>query len=92
MYSGSKLDEICAMQNKNIEDKCFHVEEVKTEAAARVIPVHPLIESIIHNLKSSSKDKFMIKVINSDGYNSKRSWNFEKQLERLRNKIGIPKG
>ena len=73
MYSGMRLDEICAMQNKNIEDKCFHVEEGKTKAAARVIPVHPLIESIIDNLKSSSKDEFLIKGINSGGYDNKRS-------------------
>ena len=73
MYSGMRLDEICAMQNKDIEDKCFQVEKGKTKASARVIPVHPLIESIIDNLKSSSKDEFLIKGINSDGYFNKRS-------------------
>jgi len=92
MYTGMRLDEICAIQNKSIEDKCFHVEKGKTKAAARVIPVHPLIESIIDNLKSSSKDEFLIKGINSGGYDNKRSWNFQKQLGRLREKIGIPKG
>ena len=90
MYSGMRLDEICNLQNKNIFDKCFHVEEGKTEAAARVIPVHPLIEPIIENLKDSSKDEFLIKGINSGGYDNKRSWNFQKKLGRLRKKIGIP--
>ena len=92
MYSGMRLDEICDLQNKNIEDKCFQVEKGKTEAAARVIPVHPLIEPIIENLKDSSKDEFLIKGINSGGYDNKRSWNFQKKLGRLRKKIGIPKG
>lgn len=92
MYSGMRLDEICVMQNKNIEDKCFHVEKGKTKAAARVIPVHPLIEPLIEKLKDSSKDEFLIKGINSGGYDNKRSWNFQKKLGRLRKKIGIPKG
>ena len=92
MYSGMRLDEICDLQNKNIEDKCFQVEKGETEAAARVIPVHPLIEPIIENLKDSSKDEFLIRGINSGGYDNKRSWNFQKKLGRLRKKIGIPKG
>jgi len=90
MYSGMRIEEICVMQNKNIEDKCFHIEKGKTKASARVIPVHPLIESIIDNLKSSSKEEFLIKVINSGGYDNKRSWNFQKMMGRLRKKIGIP--
>jgi len=90
MYSGMRIGEICVMQNKNIEDKCFHIEKGKTKASARVIPVHPLIESIINNLKSSSKEEFLIKGINSGGFDNKRSWNFQKMLGRLRKKIGIP--
>ena len=92
MYSGMRLEEICVMQNKNIEDKCFQIEKGKTKAAARVIPVHPLIEPLIEKLKDSSKDEFLIKGINSGGYDNKRSWNFQKKLGRLRGKIGIPKG
>ena len=86
MYSGMRIGEICVMQNKNIEDKCFHIEKGKTKASARVIPVHPLIESIINNLKSSSKEEFLIKGINSGGFDNKRSWNFQKMLGRLRKK------
>mgnify|MGYP000017551040 FL=1 len=92
MYSGMRLEEICVMQNKNIEDKCFHIEKGKTKAAARVIPVHPLLEPLIEKLKDSSNDEFLIKGINSGGYDNKRSWNFQKKLGRLREKIGIPKG
>ena len=92
MYSGMRLAEICDMKNKNIEDKCFRVEKGKTKAAARVIPVHPLIEPIIEKLKDSPKDEFLIRGINSGGYDNKRSWNFQKKLGRLRKKIGIPKG
>ena len=51
-----------------------------------------MIEPIIEKLKASSKDEFLIRGINSGGYDNKRSWNFQKKLGRLRKKIGIPKG
>ena len=90
MYSGMRLDEICDLQNKNIEDNCFRVEKGKTKATVRDIPVHPLIQPIIDKLKASAKDEYLISAINSGGYDNKRSWNFQKKLGRLRKKIGIP--
>ena len=92
MYSGMRLSEICNMQNKNIENKCFHIEKGKTKASTRVIPVHPMIQSIIDSLRASSKDEFLIKGINSGGYDDKRSWNFQKKMGRLRDKVGMPDG
>ena len=90
MYSGMRIEEICVMQNKNIEDNCFRVEKGKTKAAVRDIPVHPLVQPIIDKLKDSAKDEYLISAINSGGYDNKRSWNFQKKLGRLRKKIGIP--
>ena len=55
MYSGMRLGEICDLQNKDIHNRCFHVKEGKTRSAARVIPIHPVIEPIIENLKTLPK-------------------------------------
>jgi integrase len=84
VYSVRKSTNMLYLQN--------NVEKGKTKAAARVIPVHPLIKPIIEKLKASSKDEFLIRGINSGGYDKKRSWNFQKKLGRLRKKIGIPYG
>ena len=84
VYSVRKSTNMLYLQNS--------VEKGKTKASARVIPVHPLIEPIIEKLKASSKDEFLIRGINSCGYDNKRSWNFQKKLGRLRKKIGIPYG
>ena len=62
IYSGMRLGEICDLQNKDIENRCFHVKEGKTRAASRAIPVHQLIEPIIDNLKNSSKKAARIKL------------------------------
>ena len=86
------LGEICDLKNKDIYDGCFHVKEGKTPSAARVIPIHPVIEPIIKNLKDTSENEYLIRGIKSGGYDNKRSWNFQKKLTRLRKKLGLPEG
>ena len=92
MYSGMRLGEICDLQNKDIENRCFHVKEGKTRAASRAILIHPLIEPIIDNLKNSSKDEYLIRGVKSGGYDNKRSWNFQEKLTRLRQKLALSEG
>jgi len=92
MYSGMRLDEICNIQDKHVFDGCFHVDEGKTEAAARVIPVHPLIKPLLEPMRGTFGKGYLIDSIKGGGYDNKRSWNFQKKLGRLRKKIGIPEG
>ena len=51
---------------------------------------HLLEIQSINKYVGVSKEEFLIKVINSGGYDNKRSWNFQKMMGRLRKKIGIP--
>mgnify|MGYP001225004601 CR=1 FL=1 len=92
MYSGMRLGEICDLKNKDIYNGCFHVKEGKTPSAARVIPIHPVIKPIIENLKNTSENEYLIRGISNGGYDSKRSWNFQKKLTRLRQKLKTPEG
>jgi integrase len=92
MYSGMRLDEICNIQDKHVFDGCFHVDQGKTEAAARVIPVHPLIKPLLEPMSGTFGKGYLIDGIKGGGYDKKRSWNFQKKLGKLRKKIGIPEG
>lgn len=92
MYSGMRLEEICNIQDRHVFDGCFHVDEGKTEAAERVIPVHPLIKPLIEPMRGTFGKGYLIDGIKGGGYDNKRSWNFQKKLGRLRKKIGIPEG
>jgi len=92
MYSGMRLDEICNIQDKHVFDGCFHVDQGKTEAAARVIPVHPLIKPLLEPMSGTFGKGYLIDGIKGGGYDNKRSWNFQKKLGKLRKKIGIPEG
>jgi len=92
MYSGMRLEEICNIQEKHVFDGCFHVYEGKTEAAARVIPVHPLIKPLLEPMSGTFGKGYLIDGIKGGGYDNKRSWHFQKKLGRLRKKIGMPEG
>jgi len=92
MYSGMRLEEICNIQEKHVFDGCFHVYEGKTEAAARVIPAHPLIKPLLEPMSGTFGKGYLIDGIKGGGYDNKRSWNFQKKLGKLRKKIGIPEG
>jgi len=92
MYSGMRLEEICNIQDKHVFQGCFHVDEGKTMAAARVIPVHPLIKPLLEPMSGTFGDGYLIEGIKSGGYDNKRSWNFQKKLGRFRKKIGMPEG
>ena len=92
MYSGMRLEEICNIKDKHVFQGCFHVDEGKTMAAARVIPVHPLIKPLLEPMSGTFGEGYLIDGIKSGGYDNKRSWHFQKKLGRLRKKIGIPEG
>jgi len=60
MYSGMRLEEICNIQDKHVFEGCFHVDEGKTEAAARVIPVHPLIKPLLEPMRGTFGKGYLI--------------------------------
>jgi len=92
MYSGMRLEEICNIQDRHVFDGCFHVDEGKTKAATRVIPVHPLIKPLLEPMRGTFGKGYLIDGIKGGGYDNKRSWNFQKKLGKLRKKTGIPEG
>ena len=66
--------------------------EGKTQASKRAIPVHPVIEPLVKRFLDSSKNDYLIRGIKSGGYDNKRSWNFQKKLTRLREKLEMREG
>ena len=92
LYSGMRLDEICNIQKTNISENCFKVLEGKTKASRRKIPIHPVLKPLVERFLDSKEEVYLIKGIKSGGYDNTRSWNFQKKLTRLRQKLGMPEG
>ena len=92
LYSGMRLGEICELKKSDISEDCFHIHKGKTSAASRVVPINPVLNTVINKLFERSKDGYLITDISPGGDDNKRSWNFQKRLGRIRLKIGLPKG
>ena len=92
LYSGMRLDEICNIQKTVINDNCFKVLEGKTKASRRKIPIHPVLKPLVERFLDSKEEVYLIKGIKSGGYDNTRSWNFQKKLTRIRQKLGMPEG
>ena len=51
-----------------------------------------ILKPIIERFLDSKEEVYLIKGIKSGGYDNKRSWNFQKKLTRIRQKLGMPEG
>jgi integrase len=91
LYTGMRLDEICMLKYKHIFDDLFHIYEGKTEAARRVVPVHPVLKNILDS-NDSDNEEYLLKGLVSGGYDTKRSSNFQKRNGKIRKKLDLPKG
>jgi len=69
----------------------LNVKEKKTKSASRVVPIHPDLEKLITKTDYDKED-YLIHDLNPGGYDSKRSWNFQKRQGRLRKEVELPKG
>ena len=87
-----RLGEICELKKSDIIEDCFHIHKGKTSAASRVVPINPVLNTVINKLFERSKDGYLITDISPGGDDNKRSWNFQKRLGRIREKIDLPKG
>lgn len=91
LYSGMRLGGICELKKSDISEDCFNIHKGKTSATSRVVPINSVLNPVINKLFERSKDGYLITGLNSGGDDNKRSWNFQKRLVRIREKIELPK-
>lgn len=63
MYSGMRLNEICSLQISNIKTVegvwCFEVTEGKTRNAARLVPIHSRLTTLVKDLVQKNHNGFL---------------------------------
>ncbi|HDU3835753.1 TPA: tyrosine-type recombinase/integrase [Klebsiella aerogenes] len=94
MYSGMRLNEICSLRAANIKEiegvLCFEVTEGKSKAAARIIPVHSLITSLVLSLREKPHNGFLFyRASITDRADGKRStWHSQRFTRAKRKALG----
>lgn len=63
MYTGMRLNEICSLQIDNIKTVegvwCFEVTEGKTRNAARLVPIHSTLQTLVKRLIQNNHSGFL---------------------------------
>jgi integrase len=86
--TGLRPEEACTLKTKHIHDGWFHVDESKTKAGIRDVPIHQNLENIIERLMSNNRSKYLLSDIVSNNKYNIRSDPLSKRFGRLKTKLG----
>lgn len=105
-YSGMRLEEICRLRPQDIElvdgIQCFRVQEhpesspggywsPKTEAGARLVPIHSslLAHRFMNQVVTKAKDKDFVLDLVPGGPDQKRGYRFSKNFSNRKKAAGV---
>ena len=92
IYTGARREEIGELKisNINLNDMTLQIEDAKTEAGNRAVPIHPNLEPIIQQKLSASNDdtSYLFHTLTSNQY-GKRTDAFGKRFGRIKNSLGF---
>lgn len=86
-YTGARIEELCSLPLTNVASDRLHIEDAKTEAGWRIIPIHPHISDLVANLSENSTDGFLLSGLTFNKYDD-RSNAIGKRFGRLKTKLG----
>lgn len=89
-HTGMRREEICAMTVQNVTAEKFVVEDAKTAAGWRDIPIHSDIKQLVARLVSNSTDGYLISGLTVNKYGTRGSA-LGQRFSRLKTRLGYPK-
>lgn len=82
-YTGARIESLCSLKIANIRDGAFWIEDDKTEAGTRSVPIHSAIAPLVERLKKESKDGYLLSGLTFNKYDD-RSNAIGKRFGRLK--------
>lgn len=89
MYSGARIEELCALKLEDCTKEVLKISYSKTEAGIREMPVHSQLVPVIERLKESSTDGYLLSGLTFNKYGD-RSNAIGKRFGRLKKSLGFP--
>lgn len=89
MYSGARIEELCALKLDDCIKEVLKITDSKTEAGIREVPVHSQLSLIVERLKEISADEYLLSGLTFNKYND-RSNAIGKRFGRLKKSLGFP--
>ncbi|WOI55585.1 tyrosine-type recombinase/integrase [Palleronia sp. LCG004] len=90
MWTGCRIEELCALRVSDVSGDRFTVSDAKSEAGLREVPIHSQLLPAIRYLCDSSSDGFVLSGLTFNKYQD-RSNAVGKRFGRLKTKMGFDK-
>ena len=86
-YTGCRIEELCGLKMENVLADRLKIEDSKTEAGWREVPIHPHIQKLVERLAAGRKDGYFLAGLTSNKYGDKSNA-IGKRFGRLKTKCG----
>ena len=90
-YTGCRIDELCSLRLGDVKltDRVpyFLIEDAKTAAGNRKVPIHSAIKQLVAQLKDTSQDDYLLSGLTFNKYGD-RSNAIGKRFGRLKSSLG----
>ena len=87
-YTGARIEELCSLKVEKVSASVLKIEDAKTEAGWREVPIHAAIADLVKRLKKESKDGYLLSGLTFNKYGD-RSNAIGKRFGRLKEELGF---
>ena len=88
MWTGARIESLCKLRVTDVKMDHFRIEDDKTDAGTRDVPIHPKLKPTLKRLIAASQDGFVIGGLSPDKYGN-RSAAVGKRFGRLKTELGF---
>jgi integrase len=88
MWTGARIDELCALKVENVHGDYFDIVDAKTQAGVRQVPVHDKLKPTLDRLTKASKDGYVLSGLTFNKFGS-RSNAIGKRFGRMKARLGF---
>lgn len=88
MWTGARIEELCSLAIDKVGAGWFEVEDAKTEAGWRRVPIHSQLEETMARLVADSSDGYVLSGLTENKYGD-RSNAVGKRFGRLKTSLGF---
>jgi len=90
-YTGARIEELCQLRTNSVIRaegiECLSIEDAKTEAGNRIVPLHPELKPLVRRLIRESSDGYLLSELSETKYGD-RSNAIGKRFGRLKADLG----
>jgi integrase len=87
-YTGARIEELCSLKLEQVSAQSFKVEDAKTAAGVREVPIHTKLRPLVKRLKDASEDGYLLSGLTFNKYGD-RSNAVGKRFGRLKASMGF---